>query len=140
VRTFFDSSAFAKRFTEESGSAEVESLCEQATELGVSVICVPEILSALNRKQREADITADEYSQAKRALIRDVRDADILHLTPDVIAVSARVLETSPVRAMDALHIACALEWNAGIFVSADLRQCDAAQTEGLNVQRILPS
>ncbi len=132
VKTFLDSSSFAKRFVEEPGSDAVEAACGRATELGLSVICIPEILSALNRRLRERALTRRQYTLAKRRLIHDVRDADIVNLTGPVVRSSIAVLEESPVRAMDALHIACALEWNAELFVSADQRQLRAAKRTGL--------
>ena len=49
MKTFFDSSAFAKRYVEEPGSQTVDSLCREATEVALSVLCVPEIISALMR-------------------------------------------------------------------------------------------
>jgi uncharacterized protein len=132
VKTFFDSSAFAKRYVEEPGSQRVESLCEEATELALSVLCVPEIISALNRRAREGFLTAREYSEAKQHLIQDIRDAVIVNLFPRVVSKCTKILETSPVRAADALHIACALEWEAELFVSADKRQISAARKAGL--------
>ena len=33
---------------------------------------------------------------------------------------------------MDALHIACALEWRSELFATADSRQLNAAQNAGL--------
>jgi predicted nucleic acid-binding protein len=137
VKTFFDSSAFAKRFVEEGGSDKVETACTQASELGLSVICVPEIMSALNRRRREKSITKSQYTQAKRSLIEDVSDAEIIHLTHSVIAASITVLEGSPVRAMDALHIACAREWGAELFVSGDKKQLSAARRAGLKSQHV---
>ena len=136
MKTFFDSSAFAKRFVDESGSDDVEALCESTTTLGLSVICVPEILSALNRRLREGALVRRQYATAKRRLFEDVRDAEIVNLTGCVIMSSVDVLEESPVRAMDALHIACALEWGAELFVSADLRQLRAAEMAGLTIHR----
>jgi len=56
MKTFLDSSAFAKRFVDETGSDKVEETCAQASELGLSVICVPEIISALNRRRRERSL------------------------------------------------------------------------------------
>ena len=53
MRVFLDSSSFAKRFVEEPGSEQVEEICAEATELGLSVLCVPETVSALNRRRRE---------------------------------------------------------------------------------------
>jgi predicted nucleic acid-binding protein len=44
-------------------------------------------------------------------------------------------LETHPVRAADALQIACALEWETELFVSADKRQISAAKKSGLHTK-----
>jgi len=41
-------------------------------------------------------------------------------------------LENSSLRAMDALHVACALEWNADLFLTSDKRQFIAAKNVGL--------
>ena len=136
MKAFLDSSAFAKRFIEEDGSEDVESLCFRASELGLSVICVPEIVSALNRRLRENLLTRAQYDVAKKQLLVDVRDADIIQLTPSVLAAAVHVLETNPVRAMDALHVACALEWKAELFASADARQLAAAKCAGLKTLR----
>lgn len=132
MKACLDSSAFAKRFVDEDGSDVVEAVCAQASELGLSVLCVPEVVSALNRCLRERRLTPGQYRQAKQRLLDDVRDADIIQLTPAVIGSAIQVLEASPVRAMDALHIACALEWGADVFVSADTRQLAAARRTGL--------
>jgi predicted nucleic acid-binding protein len=138
VKTFFDSSAFAKRYVEEPGSQFVETLCMAATELALSVVCIPEILSALNRRVRERDLSRRQYEEAKENLSADIRDAVIVNLTPDVISTCTTVLETSPVRALDALHIACALHWGAELFVSADKRQVSAAKKAGMQT-RLVP-
>ena len=137
MKTFLDSSAFAKRFVDEAGSDKVEETCAEASELGLSVICVPEIISALNRRRRERSLTAAQYDKAKQQLLDDVRDADIVNLTASVIGSAIGILETSPVRAMDALHVACAVEWGAELFASSDDRQLKAARRAGLKTRRI---
>ncbi len=136
MKAFFDSSAFAKRFVDEAGSEIAEALCAEADALGLSVICVPEIVSALNRLMRERKLTTSQYRQAKQRLLDDVRDADIVQLTAPVVGTAIRILETSPIRAMDALHIACALEWGADVFVSADKRQMAAAKQTGIKTKK----
>ncbi len=137
MKAFFDSSSFVKRFIEEEGSDKVETTCSQASELGLSVICVPEVVSALNRRKRERTITDVQYGQAKSRLLADVRDAVIINLTPTVIGSAIRILETSPVRAMDALHVACAVEWGAEAFASSDDRQLKAARKAGLKALKM---
>jgi hypothetical protein len=47
------------------------------------------------------------------------------------------VLEVSPVRTLDALHIACALEWGAELFASSDIQQLSAAKRAGLKTQQL---
>jgi len=137
VKTFFDSSAFAKRYVEETGSETVDDFCMGATELAMSVVCIPEILSALNRRVRERDLSARQYRTAREALFDEISDAEIISLTPDVISICTTVLETSPVRAMDALHVACAVRWGAELFVSADQRQIAAAKKAGLRTKLV---
>ena len=137
MKAYLDSSAFAKRFIEENGSDGVESICAQATELGLSVICVPEIVSALNRRRRDHSLTQGQYTVAKKRLLDDVRDADIIFLTPTVIGSAIMILEASPVRAMDALHVACALEWGAELFASSDKQQLQAAKRAGMKTKQI---
>ena len=137
MKAYLDSSAFAKRFIDENGSDGVESICAQASELGLSVICVPEIISALNRRRRERTLTHNQYNVAKKRLLEDVRDADIIFLTPTVIGSAIMILEASSIRAMDALHVACALEWGAELFASSDKQQLQAAKQAGMKTKQI---
>jgi predicted nucleic acid-binding protein len=137
VKTFFDSSAFVKRYIEETGSQDVETLYMAATELALSVVCIPEVISALNRRVRERDLSRRQYEKAKDNMFEDARDAEIVNLTPDVISTCTTLLEASPVRAMDALHVACALRWGAEVFVSADERQVAAAEKAGLRTRLV---
>ncbi len=137
MKLYLDSSAFAKRFVEEAGSQNVERLCSQATELGLSVLCVPEIISALNRRLREKALTRQDYLHAKQRLAQEVRDAAIINLTPDVIQSCIGILETSSLRTMDALHVACAMAWEVDLFVSSDRRQVAAAKAAGLRTRQI---
>ena len=137
MKVFFDSSAFAKRYIMEPGSDKVEKICSQSAMLGVSSICLPEIISALCRLRRQSVITEDQYKIAKQALLRDLEDALICNITPSVIKQSIQILESSKVRSLDALHIACALEFEAEAFVSSDIQQLSAAKAAGLKVFRV---
>jgi len=137
VKTFFDSSAFVKRYMEEPGSQDVEALYMAATELALSIVCIPEVISALNRRMRERDLSRRQYETAKDNMFEDARDTVIVNLTPEVISTCTTILEASPVRAMDALHVACAIHWGAELFVSADERQVSAAKKAGLRARLV---
>jgi predicted nucleic acid-binding protein len=137
MRIFFDSSAFAKRYIEEPGSERVENLCAQATMLGVSSICLPEIISGLCRLRRNSILTKNQYEVAKEAMLKDFEDITVCNITPDVIGQTIHILETNTLRTLDALHIGCALGWKAEVFVSSDLRQILAAKKTGLKVEKV---
>nr|VFJ68005.1 MAG: hypothetical protein BECKFW1821B_GA0114236_11385 [Candidatus Kentron sp. FW] len=79
MKVFFDSSAFVKRFIAEEGSEEVDACCQQASELGLAVICIPEIASALNRKVREDLLSKDNYREIKGQICARTGSMEIIH-------------------------------------------------------------
>ena len=137
MKTLFDSSAFAKRYVLEDGSEAVDRLLQRTSQLALSTIVVPEIISGLNRRRREQILSSNDYRTIKKQLIEDVHDAIVLQITPAVISRSVKLLEDNVLRAMDALHIACALEWQAELFATADRRQLNAAKNTGLLTEYI---
>jgi uncharacterized protein len=134
MRVFLDSSGLAKRYIRESGSEAVERVLAEAAEAAVSVIGPPEIVSALCRLKRQKLLTEGQYGGAKNALFADIEDMPIVNLTLPVLRTAIGLLEEHSLRTMDALHVACALEWQADLFVSADRRQLEAAEASGLHV------
>lgn len=134
MRVFLDTSAFAKRYVAEQGSGKVVKLCQQADSLVVCVICLPELISTLTRLLREKKITKADYRKLKGNVMKDLADIDICQITPDVLASVVSLLERNPLRAMDALHVACAAAVEADRFVSADHRQLTAARKAGLKI------
>jgi hypothetical protein len=137
MHAFFDSSAFVKRYVREEGTEAVLSLCDDASEIGLSGIALPEIISAFCRLRREGKISEVQYRQLKSSLLADIEDAAVCDLTPQVLARAIASLEDSVLRGMDALHIGSAVALKADVFVSADRRQCDAAARAGLQVQMV---
>jgi len=137
VRVFFDTSSFVKRFVEEAGSEQAVIITHNASEVGLSIICFPEIISALNRKLRSDFITKEIYSELKNEILQDIEDIDIVNLTPGVLEETTDLLENNVLRSLDAIHIACALKWQAELFVSSDERQVTAAKQAGLKVEFI---
>lgn len=134
MKVFLDTSAFAKRYIAESGSDKVLELCQRADSLVVSVICLPELISALTRLVRERKLAKGDYRKLKRDAMADLADADICQLTPDVLNKGVMLLESHPLRGMDAIHVASALAVEPDIFVSADRRQHAAAKKAGLKI------
>jgi hypothetical protein len=137
VNLFADSSALAKRYIADEKSDQLDELLRTSSSLAVSVLCIPEIVSALCRRHRERFLTNRQYESAKAALEKDLADATVIALIDEVLLGSITLLEVHPLRASDALQISSALVWHAEMFVSADARQCAAANTAGLRVMKL---
>lgn len=137
MRIYFDTSALAKRYVREPGTEAVLEKCSEATEIVISVICLPELVSAFNRLRRENSITTEQYSSLKNEAIADLRQAMFVELSPTVLQEAVFCLESATLRAMDAIHIATARRTGCDSFISADTRQCDAARKLGLAVFQI---
>lgn len=131
---FLDTSAFAKRYISERGTDKVIALCQKADSLVVSVICLPELISTLSRLVREKKLSKADYRRLKEDAMGDLADIDVCQITPAVLASVVTLLESHPLRAMDALHVACALNVKPDTFISADHRQLSAARKAGLKV------
>jgi predicted nucleic acid-binding protein len=137
LNLFADSSALAKRYIEDERSGALDELLSGASSLTVSVLCLPEIISAMCRHRRERFLTVAQYSMAKTSLESDISGMTVIQITDEVLAGSVRLLETHTLRSSDAIHLASALVWGADSFVSADARQCVAARSAGLEVVRL---
>ena len=132
MKVFLDTSAFAKRYVAEKGSDKVMALSLKADSLVVSVVCLPELISTLSRLVREKKFTRTEYQKLKGEAMADLADVDICQIIADVLVSVVSLLESYPLRAMDAVHVACALAIKPDVFVSADHRQLSAARKAGL--------
>ncbi len=137
MNVFLDSSALTKRYVQEPGSDRVEEILFSASSLGVCVICLSEVVSALCRRRREGKLLKQQYLKVKQALFEDIEDMSVVNVTDQVIARAVALLEQWPLRSSDSLHIASAAEWSAELLVSADERQCAAAQAYGLQVEEL---
>lgn len=137
MRVFFDSSAFVKRYVREDGSDTVLSWCDRATELCLSGIVLPEVISTFCRMQRDKSITPLQYRHLKTMLMADIVDAAICDLAPEVLRNTVLALENNVLRGMDAIHIGSALTLKVDVFVSSDARQCAAAEQAGLRVEQV---
>jgi predicted nucleic acid-binding protein len=137
MRLFFDASAFVKRYVTEPGSEEVVSLCDSAGDIALSILCPVEILSAASRLQREGRISARQYATIKTEMLKDIRDVTLIPIDTTVVRNSITVVETSPLKALDSLHIACAMQWKPDYFISSDVQQITSAKKMGLKVRHV---
>lgn len=125
MKVFFDTSALAKRYVRESGTEQVEEVFDKSTGTLVSVICLPEIFSTLNRLKRHKQLSPALYRQLKNNILNEFKQFTVCVLSERVQVLSIQLLERFDLKAMDALHLASAQEVKADLFVSSDARQID---------------
>ncbi|MDQ3749934.1 MAG: type II toxin-antitoxin system VapC family toxin [Acidobacteriota bacterium] len=141
---YADSSALVKGHILETGSAWIEQEFDAASgnKVITAKLSVAEALSAMNRRRREANITATEYTKFSGDFLSFVEtDYEMVKLSDAVLLEAQRLLETHPLRAGDAIQLASALLANAQlqsanlpalIFLASDARLLTAANSEGL--------
>lgn len=134
MRVFLDSSALAKRYIAEPGSEAVRAICRDAEEIVLSAVCLPEMISALNRLRREGKMGEDVYLDLKTRIQDDLTEVELTGLTQEVLRSAITCLERSTIRTLDAIHVATAKEQACDVLVSADRRQCTTAGDMGLCV------
>ena len=134
MRLFLDSPALAKRYIQERGTKIVLESCSNAKEIFLSILCIPETISACNRLLREKKMPVKAYRELKEALSGDVNTSTLVTLDYSVLRGTILCLEKTPVRTLDAIQIASAKVARCDLFLTADSRQAVAATTLDLKV------
>lgn len=141
---YADSSALTKRHISETGSAWIEQEFDAVSgnKIITTKLSIAEVLSAMNRRQREKSISLAEYTKFSGDFLSFVEtDYEMVELSDAVLLEAQRLLETYLLRAGDAIQLASALLTNsqlqsaklpALIFLASDVRLLSAAKDEGL--------
>lgn len=141
---YADSSALVKRHLTEAGSRWVKQELSAANgnQVFSSELSIVEVLSAMNRRQREKSISAAQYTQISGDFLAFVQtEYEMLELSDAVFIEAQRLLETYPLRAGDSIQLASAVLANnelraaqlpALIFLASDARLLAAAASENL--------
>jgi predicted nucleic acid-binding protein len=142
VWTYFDTSALVKRYVDESGRREVLQLLRQ-NQFVTSAVLPIELRSGLRRRVAEGSIDAARLPAILKRVAADRPYWTLVEVGTDVLAGAETLVAAHPIRTLDAIHVASAQLFAAGIsmqgltFVSADKRQTEAAVAVGLVVRHI---
>lgn len=139
---FWDASAVVPLIVAETATSALRALMIQDPQMAVWALTPLEVLSALWRRRRLAELEVRAQASAEQALLGLEASwstvADVAHVDRR----ARRLLATHPLRAADAAQLAAALlacdenpEWLP--FVTLDERLAEAARREGFAV---LPS
>ncbi|MDP8933402.1 MAG: type II toxin-antitoxin system VapC family toxin [Cyanobacteriota bacterium] len=143
---FLDTSALVKRYVPELGSNWIQSITLPAAGnfLAISQITWVEVCSAFSRRQREGSLSGDEVDQLMGDFRTDFDNQyEVLEVDRTLIETAGALVMQNPLRAYDSVQLASALRVQSLltsmpetqlIFVSADNRLLDIAQSAGLAI------
>jgi predicted nucleic acid-binding protein len=134
---YLDASALAKLFVPEPESDSLNQALMGSGDVVLSDLALTEMASALGRRTREGLLKPAESRRLYREAAKLASSCRLAELRPPVHRRAERLLLTSrevPLRALDALHIALALDAEAATLVTYDQRLRDAAASQGLFV------
>jgi predicted nucleic acid-binding protein len=142
---FFDTSAAAKHYRVEVGTAKVDVLLAEAgAHHFLSDLSVVELQSVLARLVRTGQITAADFQLVRGRFLADIAGSlwQIVPITAAHFHQAQQLLIrhglTHSLRTLDAVQLAVALSLNTlgllGAFVCADAGLCRIAAAEGLAV------
>jgi predicted nucleic acid-binding protein len=139
---YVDTSALAKRYIAEVGSAWLRSWIrpKAGNTILISRLTTIEMVSVLMGKQRASILTSADFTRIRNNFFDHMRKQYTLaELDTPVFSTARRMLVKHPLRSLDAIQLACALEGAKSLgspltFVSADVRLLAAASAEGLAV------
>jgi uncharacterized protein len=139
---FADTSAIAKRYLPEVGSAWVTAWAhtQSGHAVVISRLTTVELVSALARRQREMSISAVDFAQLRGSFLSHTDEHYmVINLAEDVMAEARDLLARYPLRTLDAIQLACAIKVKNMlgvpiIFVSADTRLLTCASSEGFTI------
>lgn len=134
---YADTSAFIKRFVEESGTAEIERfISDQNHTLMLSSLSMVEIKSVLKRKVINRELTQETAKSIKELIDLEIASQSIRFQAFDQATFerTGHLIEglTTHLGALDAIHLACAKTANCELMVSADKQLLRAANELGM--------
>ena len=135
---YFDTSVLVKRYVKEEGSTTARRLLQRYRFLSSAVAPV-EALSALSRRQTSGEVTRRDFLAIRSRLHKDRAYWELVEVGAIVLSQAEELVQKTGLRTLDALHVASALTFQAASgltipFVTADVRQRDAADTLALNL------
>jgi len=135
---YFDTSVLMKRYVKEAGSSAARKLLQRYRFLS-SALAPVEALSALSRRRTAGEIAQRDFLAIRSRLHKDRDYWELIEVGPIVLSQAEDLVQKTGLRTLDALHVASALTFQAtsGLtipFVTADIRQRDAAESLALNL------
>lgn len=135
---YFDTSVLVKRYVKEAGTSASRKILQRYRFLS-SAFAPVVALSALSRRRTAGEITPRDFLAIRSRLHKDRGYWELVEVGPIVLSQAEELVQETGLRTLDAVHVASALTFQAASgltipFVTADVRQRDAAASVALNL------
>lgn len=138
---YFDTSALAKWYINETGSTEVESFIQENGPVAVSDLTIIEMRCLLARRRRARHFTQEVEEEIFTTFREDIRRRFLIcHSFPPGLAEGSinlmKLLSDIPLRSLDAMHLVIARDINSGLLATADRIMAQAAESLSMKVEK----
>ena len=136
---YLDTSALAKRYIAEAGSAEIERLVRSADAVGTSVITRAEVSAAIARAVRIGSLERAVGEKILQVFRQHWPELGSLQVTESLVAEVDSLAWDYDLRGYDAMHLASALMWQEAVseaitLATFDRQLWEAGQRAGIAV------
>lgn len=136
---FLDTSALAKRYFLETGTSRMRNLMAPAkgNHIIIAELALVEFSSVVARRERMAAISPQRASSIRSRFVQHTKqEYTVIIIDSHILSTARRLVRKYPLRALDSIQLACALQSRRAIstsviFVSADNNLLTAALAEG---------
>jgi predicted nucleic acid-binding protein len=135
---YIDSSVLLRILLDEEGKLEEF----KKIELGISSVLLKiECLRTLDRLRFENQYNDDEYMESRSLFLSAFKKISFIKLSNSIVESSCRPWGV-PVKSLDSIHLASALQWKQSeeknlVFLTHDRRLGNVAKSNGLDVSGI---
>lgn len=127
MRLFVDTSSLFKRYIQDDGSAALERLFEEASEIVVSPVTWVELNSALSKRLRDGSLSSEQFSAV---LLEAKKDFDFfarLEWNESLDEKAVEIVKKFGLKSLDAIQLSSGLLSKADIFVTSDKKLFEVA-------------
>lgn len=135
---YFDTSVLVKNYVQEAGSARAGELLRSHTFLSSSISPV-ELMSALMRRKARRELREEDMPGILARVRHDRPYWKLVDVSAPLLAQAEEIIQKVRMRALDAIHIASLLTFQAAAatripFITGDGSQREAAERMNLDV------
>ncbi|MBI3615112.1 MAG: type II toxin-antitoxin system VapC family toxin [Candidatus Omnitrophica bacterium] len=128
MRAFIDTSSLFKKYVEEDGSKELDSLLQEVSEIAVSPITWVEMSAVVARRLRGKSLTSQQAAWLKSEMYKDFQSFHRVVWNESLEKVATDFVYQYSLATLDAIQLASGVLSKAETFVTSDRRLFGEAQ------------